>query len=125
MEEEIRRVLIVDDERALHAMLKPILCSHGFETISAMTGEEGLAMARDVCPDIIILDVIMPTMKGREVCRCLKSDPATAKIPVVFLTAKDSEDDVRAEMQAGAVAHITKPINPGVLVKTLKGVLGI
>ncbi|MBF0569697.1 MAG: response regulator [Candidatus Omnitrophica bacterium] len=122
---EMIKVLIIDDERTLHAMLKPILGSHGFEVISALTGEEGLALARKEKPALVVLDVIMPAMKGREVCRRLKNDPETASIPVLFLTAKDSPDDVRAELEAGAVGHVTKPINPSHLVKQMKKVLGL
>jgi DNA-binding response OmpR family regulator len=119
------KVLLIDDERALHVMLKSVLGSHGFEVISAMTGEDGVALARIHKPDLIVLDVIMPTMKGREVCAKLKKDPATVAIPVLFLTAKDSSEDVKAELEVGAVGHVTKPINPTHLVKQMKKVLGL
>ena len=62
----------------------------------------------------------MPTIKGREVCKRLKASPDTAHIPVLFLTAKDSDDDVKAELRSGAVGHITKPINSASLVKLIK-----
>ena len=120
-----RKILIIDDERTLHAMMKPILGSHGFTVLSAMTGEEGLALATVERPDLILLDVIMPAMKGREVCKKLKEDPATQKIPVVFLTAKDSAEDVAAELAAGAVGHITKPVHSANLVKQIKKILGL
>ena len=122
--EEIKRILVVDDEKMLHAMLKSVFASHGFDLISALTGEEGLEMAASAKPDVIILDVIMPGMKGREVCRRLKADPATKDIPVLFLTAKNSEDDIQAELAVGAVGHITKPINSMALVRQVKNILG-
>lgn len=122
---DIKRVLIVDDEKGLHTMLKTVLASHGIEALSAFTGEEGLAMAKSEKPDIIILDVILPGIKGREVCKRLKADPATSTIPVAFLTAKSSEDDIKAELEAGAIAHITKPINSMSLVQQVKKILGI
>ncbi|MEI6438518.1 MAG: apolipoprotein N-acyltransferase [Candidatus Omnitrophota bacterium] len=114
-----RKILLIDDERTLHAMLKPILGSHGFEVISAMTGEEGLALAASEKPGLILLDVILPTIKGREVCKRLKASSATAHIPVLFLTAKDSDDDVKAEMAAGAIGHVSKPINSASLVRLI------
>lgn len=120
-----KKVLIVDDERTLHAVLKPVLRAHGFEVCSAFSGEEGLLLARTEKPDIIVLDVIMPTMKGREVCRRLKEDPVTQSIPVLFLTSKSSEDDIKAELALGAIGHITKPINSTVLVQHIKKLLGI
>ena len=119
-----KRILVIDDERTLHAMLKPVLSAYGLEVISAMNGEEGLSLAMSEKPDLIILDVIMPTIKGREVCRKIKESPVTAHIPVLFLTAKDSEDDVQAEIEAGALGHVTKPINPVQLVKLAKKILG-
>lgn len=120
-----KKILVVDDERTLHAMLKPVLSAYGLEVISAMNGEEGLSLAISEKPDLIILDVIMPTIKGREVCKQLKSSSVTGHIPVLFLTAKDSEDDVQAELEAGAVGHVTKPINSAQLVKLVKKILGM
>jgi putative two-component system response regulator len=121
----IKKVLIIDDEKMLHSMLKSVLGAHDIEVISAFTGEEGLLMAASQKPNLIFLDVIMPGMKGREVCERLKSDPLTHDIPVLFLTAKNSEDDVQAELAAGATGHITKPINSASLVREVKKSLGI
>ena len=122
---DFKKVLLIDDERTMHVMLRSVLSANGFEVVSAMTGEEGLALAAQCLPDIIILDVIMPKLKGREVCKQLKADPVTSSIPVIFLTAKDSDDDVNAEMAVGAVGHITKPINPMLLIKNIRKILGL
>ncbi|MBF0387526.1 MAG: apolipoprotein N-acyltransferase [Candidatus Omnitrophica bacterium] len=119
------KILLIDDERTLHVMLKPILGSYGFEVISAMNGEEGLALAASEQPGLILLDVIMPTIKGREVCKRLKASPETAHIPVLFLTAKASDDDVKMEMAAGAVGHVTKPINSASLVRLIKKTIAL
>ncbi len=119
------KILLIDDERTLHIMLKPILGSYGFEVISAMNGEEGLSLAASEQPGLILLDVIMPTIKGREVCRRLKSSPVTRNIPVLFLTAKDSDDDVTAELAVGAVGHVTKPINSASLVRLIKKTIAL
>jgi CheY-like chemotaxis protein len=122
--DRIYKILIIDDDKTLQMMLKTVLLSHGFDVISTFSGEEGLSMALSEKPDFIILDVIMPGVKGREVCRKLKADPQTKDIPVLFLSSKDSEDDVAAELQAGAVGHVTKPVNSMSLVRKLKQILG-
>ena len=122
--DRIYKILIIDDDKTLQMMLKTVLLSHGFDVISTFSGEEGLSMALSQKPDFIILDVIMPGVKGREVCRKLKADPQTKDIPVLFLSSKDSEDDVAAELQAGAVGHVTKPVNSMSLVRKLKQILG-
>jgi apolipoprotein N-acyltransferase len=118
-----KKILIIDDDRMLHSMLQPILKSYGFEVVSALTGEEGLQMASAERPDVIILDVIMPKMKGREVCKRLKESPDTKNIPVLFLTSKDSEDEIKAELEIGAAGHITKPVHPEFLVRRINEIL--
>ncbi len=117
-------VLIIDDEKMLHTMLKSVLAVHDIDVISAMSGEEGLKLAAEKKPNMVILDVLMPGIKGRDVCKALKASDVTKDIPVLFLTAKDSDDDVNAELALGAVGHITKPINSNNLVKRVKEILG-
>lgn len=119
-----KKILIVDDDRGLIKMLEANLLAGGYKVITAMTGEKGIEMARRFKPDLIILDVLLPGIKGREVCSRLKEDDETRDIPVLFLTAKDSPDDVRAEMEVGAVSHLTKPLNPKLLEEEMKKILG-
>ena len=104
------KVLIIDDDVIVHKLVMPLLTREGYEGASAFSGEEGLAMAVSWQPDLIVLDVIMPGMKGRDVCAKLKSNPVTEEIPVIFLTAKNSPDDVEAELNAGGITHLPKPI---------------
>jgi len=118
-----RSVLVIDDDEALIKTVRPALISHGFSVLTAGTGEDGLIVARTQKPEIILLDVILPGIKGRDVCKKLKEDPVTKNIPVVFFTAKDSADDIQAEMEAGAEDHITKPVDPRTLIKTIKSIL--
>ncbi|HLF19074.1 MAG TPA: response regulator [Candidatus Omnitrophota bacterium] len=118
-----RSILVIDDDETLIKTVRPILISHGFSVLTALTGEDGLVVARTQKPDIILLDVILPGIKGRDVCKKLKSDAATKDIPVVFFTAKDSADDVQAEKEVGANDHITKPVDPRALIRTIKNVL--
>ena len=122
---DIKKVLVVDDEKVLQSMLKSVLGANGIDVISAYTGEEGLLLATSQKPDLIFLDVIMPRMKGREVCERLKADPLTKDIPVIFLTVKNSVDDVKAELALGAIGHITKPIHSASLIEEVKKALGI
>ena len=107
-----KKILVVDDDKGVLKVMKASLGNFGFEVLTAETGEAGLAVARARKPDLIILYVIIPGIKGREVCARLKQDEATKHIPVVFLTAKNSPDDIQAELEAGAVAHLTKPLDP-------------
>lgn len=119
-----RSVLVIDDDETLIKTIRPILMKSGFSVLTASTGESGLLVAKRQKPDLILLDVILPGLKGRDVCRQLKEDERTKSIPVLFLTAKDSPDDVQAEKEAGARGHITKPFVAKDLVKVLEEVLG-
>lgn len=119
-----KSVLIVDDDHTQLMMIRPILMSEGYSVLSAETGEIGLQIAETQKPDLILLDVILPGMKGREVCEKLKENKETSDIPVVFVTVKDSKDEIEAEMEAGAHAHLTKPISAKVLISTIRNILG-
>ena len=119
-----RKILLVDDDPGVHFIATPILTKEGYTVVSAKHGEQGLQLALNERPDLIILDVIMPGIKGRDLCVKMKAYEVLNKIPVVFLTAKDSEDDIKAELDAGAVTHLTKPIDSAQLVAVVKGILG-
>jgi len=122
--ESVRKsILVVDDDEGLQKTIKRILLSNGYSVLSALTGERGIQVAKLQNPNLIILDVLLPGMKGREVCKRLKNDDATKNIPVVFLTAKDSPDDVEAEKAAGGLMHITKPVNAKILVAEIRRVI--
>ena len=115
------KVLVAEDDPDIQVILKMVLTRLGKCDVSiTFQGDQVFPMAKANHPGLILLDVIMPTIKGREVCRRLKQSPVTAHIPVLFLTAKDSDDDVKAEMAAGAVGHVTKPINSASLVRLIK-----
>ncbi len=118
-----KKILLIDDDRTMHTMLKTILSTHGFEMISAVNGEVGLSLAKTEKPDLILLDVIMPTLKGREVCQRLKACPETVHIPVLFFTSKSSPDDLAAEVKVGSVGHITKPVNSATLISFINKTL--
>jgi len=118
-----KSILVIDDDEGVQKTLQSILLPNGYSVLTATTGEKGLQVATLQKPDLIILDVILPGIKGREVCIKLKEDEKTLDIPVIFLTSKDSPDDVEAELAAGAVSHLTKPVNPRLLLTQIKKAL--
>src|SRR5208282_2154309 len=119
-----KKILLVDDDAGQHMVIVPILSKAGYLAISAKNGEQALHLALNERPDLIILDVIMPGIKGRDLCKKIKAYDVLKDIPIIFLTAKDSEDDVKAELEAGAVCHLTKPVNPTDLVNSIHGIIG-
>ena len=118
-----KKILLVDDDPGIHVVIVPILSKAGYFAVSAKNGEQGIHLALNERPDLIILDVIMPGIKGRDLCKKIKAYEVLKEIPVIFLTAKDSEDDIKAEMEAGAVTHLTKPVNPTDLLQTIDGII--
>lgn len=107
-----RTILIVDDTPDNIALLSALL-RDSYRLKVANNGEKALQIASSTpTPDLILLDVMMPDLDGYETCRRLKADVATASIPVIFLTAKAHPDDAKKGLSLGAVAYITKPINP-------------
>lgn len=117
------RVLVVDDDRAIQQLLEVNLELDGYDVAKAVDGAEALEMVASFGPDIILLDVMMPRMDGREVCRRLKADPKTSALPIVFLSARAQEMDVSLGMELGAAAYLTKPFEPQDLLDTVRRVL--
>lgn len=109
--EKPQRILIVDDEPHIVQMLDINVRSHGYESICATDGEQALEYVHTYHPDVVLLDVMMPKMDGLEVCRRLKSDPSTRRIPVLMVSAKSEEHDRIEGLKGGADDYITKPFN--------------
>jgi CheY-like chemotaxis protein len=103
-------VLLIDDDEVVLKTLRSILLSNGYAVLTARTGEHGLQIIRSQKPDLILLDVNLPGINGRELCRMIKQDEATKHIPVIFVTSKDSPEDVQAELAAGGIMHLNKPV---------------
>ena len=118
-----KKILLVDDDPGVHFIATPVLTKQGYIVISAKTGEQGLQLALNQRPDLIILDVIMPGIKGRDLCSKIKAYDVLKDIPVVFLTAKDSDEDIQAEREVGATSHLTKPFHPKRLISTIRAIL--
>jgi DNA-binding response OmpR family regulator len=110
-----KRILVVDDTKDILLVVSRRLQSWGYEPLTADSGEEGLRLAEAHQPDLVLLDIMMPKMKGRDVCARLKANPATAHIPVIFLTALGLADHIKAGMDLGAEDYIVKPFEPAEL----------
>ena len=108
-------VLAVDDSPEVHALLEVRLKPEGLRLVSAESYEEGLALAIQVQPDLILLDVDMPEHSGLDLCRRLKEDPTTASIPIIFLTGSNDIDTKVHGFDLGAVDYVTKPFHPAEL----------
>jgi putative two-component system response regulator len=108
------KLLLVDDEATNLQVLRHIL-QDDYRLLFAKSGAKALELAFAEAPDLVLLDVMMPGMTGLEVCRTLKGEPSTARIPVVFVTALADIDDEANGFEAGAVDYITKPVSPPIV----------
>jgi len=104
-------ILIVDDESANRRLLEALLGHEGYVTRSAASGGEALAAIADNPPDLILLDVMMPGLDGRQVAKAVKADPATRKIPIIMVTAQTDRDARLAALDAGAEEFLSKPVD--------------
>ena len=120
---EKKRILLVDDEVDFVEVLKVRLEDSNYETIVAYDGEEGLERAEKEEPDLIILDIVLPRISGFDVCRKLKIDERFKNIPIIMLTAKFQDNDIKFGMAMGADAYITKPFEPHVLLEKMRELL--
>ena len=116
-------VLIVEDSIAQREMITDLLKASGLSVTHASDGLEALQTIQSICPDLVVLDIVMPRMIGYEVCRRLKSDPKTQNVPVVMCSSKGEEFDRYWGMKQGADAYIAKPFQPTELVGTVKQLL--
>jgi DNA-binding response OmpR family regulator len=116
-------VLVVDDDPVILKLLEVNFEMEGFTVVRASDGVEGLERAREVLPDVVVLDVMMPRMTGHEVATALRSDPATASIPIIFVTARAQSGDVERGMELGVDDYVTKPFDPLDLIARVNAVL--
>jgi len=117
------KILVVDDEEDILQLVEYNLAKNGYNVTSVTTGEEALKQAKELKPDVIVLDLMLPGVDGLEVCKILKNDSNTADIPILMLTAKGEETDVVAGLEIGADDYITKPFSPRILIARVKAVL--
>ncbi len=117
------KIVIAEDERDIRDLITFTLQFAGHEVIATSNGAEAVEAVKREKPDLVLMDVRMPRMTGYEACRRLKADPETAHIPVVFLSAKGQESEVREGLEAGAVAYILKPFSPDELTRRVTELL--
>ena len=118
-------ILIADDNEANRDILARRLEAHGYKLIMASDGEQALAAARSMLPDLILLDIMMPKMDGLEVCRQLKADKSLPFIPIILVTALTDSKEIVAGLDAGGDEYVTKPIDQAALVARVRSTLRI
>lgn len=116
-------ILIVEDEAALLTLLRYNLEKEGFEVGEAVDGEEALLMVAERCPDLVVLDWMLPTLSGIEVCRRVRRRPEARNVPIVMLTARGEEADRIRGLNSGADDYVVKPFSPAELVARIRAVL--
>jgi DNA-binding response OmpR family regulator len=119
----VNKILIVDDEPSITIPLKFLMEQNQFEVMVVYSGEEALAAIDDFKPDLVLLDVMLPTVDGFQVCQNLKSDPRRKTIKVVFLSAMTRDMDIAKGNTLGADAYITKPFSNADVVRQVKDLL--
>ena len=117
------KILIAEDEQDILDLLVFTLQYGGYEVVPTVNGNQAIEQTRSQLPDLLLLDVRMPGMSGYEVCWQIKTNPETKHIPVVFLSAKGQESEIKAGYQTGAIDYILKPFAPDELINRLGEIL--
>ena len=117
------RILIVDDSPTEMFKLTGMLEKHGHQVLQAGNGADGVALARQEKPDLVLMDIVMPGLNGFQATRQLTKDPETQGIPVIVVTTKDQETDMLWASRQGAKGYLTKPVEEETLILKLKQVL--
>ncbi len=118
-----RKILVVEDERDILDLICHYLEKEGYRTRTATDGANALALSRHEHPDLIVLDLMLPTLDGLEICKKLRGDPVTASTPIIMVTAKAEEIDRIIGLELGADDYVTKPFSPKELVARVKALL--
>jgi DNA-binding response OmpR family regulator len=119
-----KKVLIAEDEPNIVASLEFLLRQADYEVCVAHDGEEALRLVESFSPHLVLLDVMMPRMSGIDVCRCIRSSPASRGVKVVMLSAKGRDSDVDDGLAVGADAYVTKPFSTQALLARVRELLG-
>lgn len=118
-----QRILVVDDEPDTLELIEFNLRAAGYEVSAAADGAEAIRKAREGAPDLIVLDLMLPELDGLEVCKVLRSNPGTSRIPIVMVTARAAEVDRILGLELGARDYVTKPFSPRELVLRIRNLL--
>ncbi len=118
-----RTIFIVEDEKDHLELLKLVLEQNRFSVLSTSSGDKAVPLITQMNPDLVILDVMLPGLNGFEICKILRSNPATASLPVVILTARSAKADVEEGTQAGANLYVKKPFDADALIAQIRTLL--
>jgi len=116
-------ILVIEDEPALLKVLDYNFKQAGHDVLLAPRGSEGLRLARECHPDVVLLDQMLPDVQGTEICRSLQLDPGTRNVPIIFVTAKGDEVDRIVAFELGAVDYVVKPFSVRELLLRVQAVL--
>jgi DNA-binding response OmpR family regulator len=119
----MNRILVVEDDRDIADLIVHYLANAGHEAHVLTNGAEAMGAARRTLPDVLILDRMLPGLDGLEICRAMRSDPATAAVPIIMLTARAEESDRIVGLELGADDYVTKPFSPKELVARVNALL--
>jgi phosphate regulon transcriptional regulator PhoB len=118
-----KKVLVVEDEKDIRDLLRYHLEEEGYKVLEAEEGELALALVRRERPSVVILDIMLPGMSGLDICRAIRQDTETERVPIVMLTAKAAESDKIVGLEIGADDYVTKPFSPRELLARVRAVL--
>ena len=116
----MKKILVIEDEPEMRRNITALLRYYDYEPIAAENGRQGLETARREKPDLILCDVMLPELDGHSVLQAMQSDPALARIPFIFLTARGEKEDIRSGMNLGADDYLTKPVANADLVRAIE-----
>jgi CheY-like chemotaxis protein len=119
-EPTVKRILLVEDEDNLRELVSGRLEANGYQVSVAEDGYKALTLAKELHPDLVILDLMLPKMDGYAVCRMIRSGMADTQVPIILFSARSSEDDRRRGLDCGANAYVTKPFDPPVLLDKVR-----
>lgn len=120
---QTKTIMLVDDQLDLRTLVRMTLEDPSIHIVEASSGDEAIDMAREIFPDLMLLDWMMPGRTGLEVAEILRDDPKTSGIPIVMLTSRNRQEDIDRAAAAGVHAHLTKPFSPQELLQTVGRIL--
>ena len=120
MASEKLKILVVEDDAEMNELQRELLSLHGMDSVAAYSGVEALELAKEHNPDAVMLDVMLPEMDGFETCQHLRAQQGDKKMPIVMLTALDTEDCRARGFECGADAYFIKPFDPDEVISTIQ-----
>jgi CheY-like chemotaxis protein len=117
------KILVAEDEPDIRELMTFMLRFAGYEVVAASNGEDAVHLAGRELPDLVIMDVRMPRMTGYDACRMIKTNPELRDVPVVFLSAKGQDSEIKSGIEAGAEAYLLKPFSPMELTNRVRSIL--